>query len=369
MKVLELFAGTRSIGKAFEKRGHEVFSVEWNKDFENIDLYEDISKLAAETILEKFGRPDVIWASPDCTSFSVAAIGYHRRKDPLTGSLIPKTEYANFCDETDQHVLDLIEKLNPKYFFIENPRGGMRSMLWMKNIPRYTVTYCHYGDTRMKPTDIWTNHPEPKFLPPCKNGDPCHVSAPRGTRTGTQGLKGAKERSLIPDLLCQHIAEISEEEHETKNISFWRNYKKGEENKMEERFFKQAEETFLENDCKPGDTINAFNKSVDKSGTSPTVTTRPEGFKTAILPVVETPDQKQTVYKIRKLTPKECYRLMDVTDEDADKMLSVNSNSQCYKQAGNSIVVACLIGLFSQLNIKGVKTWNEGLYKELGYGD
>ena len=42
MKVLELFAGTRSIGKAFENRGHQVFSVEWDKNFENIDLYADI---------------------------------------------------------------------------------------------------------------------------------------------------------------------------------------------------------------------------------------------------------------------------------------------------------------------------------------
>lgn len=140
-----------------------------------------------------------------------------------------------------------------------------------------------------------------------------------------------------------------------------------------ERFFKQADETFMENECKPGDTINAFNKTVDQSGTSPTLTTRPEGFKTAILPVVEKEKEEpktktmKTVYKIRKLTPKECFRLMDVTDKDADAMLSVNSNSQCYKQAGNSIVVACLIGLFSQLHIKGVKTWNEGLYKDLGY--
>ena len=56
---------------------------------------------------------------------------------------------------------------------------------------------------------------------------------------------------------------------------------------MNERFFKQAIETLESNDCSPGDTINAFNKTVDKSGCSPTITTRPEGFKTAILPVVE----------------------------------------------------------------------------------
>lgn len=210
LKVLELFAGTRSIGKAFEERRHEVFSVEWNRDFTNIDLYTDIGTLTAEEILSKFGRPDVIWASPDCTSYSVAGISHHRRKNPLTGSLDPISEYARFCDNVNMNVLKLIEDLKPKYYFIENPRGGMRKMGWMSNLPRYTVTYCQYGDQRMKPTDIWTNHPEPNFKPPCKNGGSCHISAPRGARTGTQGLKGSKERAIIPVELCKHIVKICE---------------------------------------------------------------------------------------------------------------------------------------------------------------
>lgn len=210
MKVLELFAGTQSIGKEFKTRGHEVFSVEWDKDFENISLYADISKLTATEILEKFGHPDVIWASPDCTTFSVAAISKHRKRNPENGNLEPISDYAKFCDATDQHVLDLIKELNPTFFFIENPRGAMRKMEWMQGIPRYTITYCQYGDSRMKPTDIWTNHPDPQFKPPCKNGDPCHMRAPRGSRTGTQGLKGAKERARIPEQFCKHIVDICE---------------------------------------------------------------------------------------------------------------------------------------------------------------
>lgn len=210
MKVLELFAGTRSIGKAFEKHGHEVYSIEWDKNFDNIDWYEDIGKITAQDIIDRFGHPDVIWASPDCTSFSIAAISHHRRKNPETGNLDPVSDYAKFCDNVDQHVLDLIRELKPKYWFIENPRGGMRKMTWMQGLPRYTVTYCQYGDTRMKPTDIWTNHTDPKFKPPCHNGEPCHEPAPRGSKTGTQGLKGSIDRSRIPDKLCEHIVEICE---------------------------------------------------------------------------------------------------------------------------------------------------------------
>ncbi len=209
MKVLELFAGTRSIGKAFEKRGHEVYSIEWDKGHENINWYVDIAEVTVKDILERFGRPDVIWASPDCSSYSIAAISHHRIRED-DGNLAPKSVYAKFCDKVNTHVIELIRELAPKYYFIENPRGGLRKMRFMKGLPRHTVTYCQYGDNRMKPTDIWTNHPNPDFKPMCKNGDNCHESAPRGSKTGTQGLKGSKERSVIPDQLCEHIVLICE---------------------------------------------------------------------------------------------------------------------------------------------------------------
>ena len=65
-------------------------------------------------------------------------------------------------------------------------------------------------------------------------------------------------------------------------------------------------------------------------------------------------------YRIRKLTPRECWRLMDFTDEDFEKAAEVNSNTQLYKQAGNSIVKNVLVAIFGQM-IPG----KENVYKEV----
>lgn len=73
------------------------------------------------------------------------------------------------------------------------------------------MTYCQYGERYMKPTDIWTNHPDPRFKPPCRNGDPCHERAPRGSRSGLQRVEGKAARGAIPRELCDHIAAICEE--------------------------------------------------------------------------------------------------------------------------------------------------------------
>ena len=214
MNLVELFAGSRSVGKEAEKQGFNVCSVDIN-DFENIDLVIDILDLTKDMIPFK---PDVVWASPDCTTYSIAACSTHR-----TNTKEPKSEYAIKCDTVNQHWIRLIKEWlieNPKLiFFIENPRGMLRHMEWMKEFKRHTVWYCKYGDDRAKPTDIWTNSDTWKPRPMCKNfkynketGEVIdrhchHESARRGARTGTQGKKGSYNRSKIPNELCKEIIE------------------------------------------------------------------------------------------------------------------------------------------------------------------
>lgn len=216
MKVLELFAGTGSIRKAFEARGHEVFSIDWDESFEGIDAHMDIEDLDADFILKNFGRPDVIWASPDCTTYSIAGIRYHRVRNLRTQELDPVSDYAVKCDRVNRHVLELIDELAPELWFVENPVGGLRKMKFMRKRPRFTVCYCQYGAPYRKPTDIWTNHTGPRFKPMCKPGDPCHEPNPRYSAGGLTAVRGKKERAIIPAQLCDHIVKICEEHMEGK---------------------------------------------------------------------------------------------------------------------------------------------------------
>mgnify|MGYP003661295117 CR=1 FL=1 len=210
MKLLELFAGSRSIGKEAERQGFEVFSVDIN-NFKDIDLVIDILDLKKEMI--PFS-PDVIWASPPCTYFSVASIGHHWNKDDT-----PKTKEALLGLDILHKTLDIFNWFPNAIFFMENPRGKMRKKI--KGINRATVTYCSYAtrETKvitMKPTDIWSNHIYDIFnkkgwnpRPICFNGNTkcSHEEAPRGSRTGVQGLNGNYERSKIPVELCKEIIE------------------------------------------------------------------------------------------------------------------------------------------------------------------
>ncbi len=148
---------------------------------------------------------DILWASPPCQGFSVAAIGAN-----WTGGYrgyIPKSDSARLSIALVKKVLKIIEQRKPTWFFIENPRGLLRKMPFMRDLMRHTITYCQYGDTRMKPTDIWTNAHWWTPRPTCSNGSSCHVAAPRGAKTGTQGIKGDRERSRIPAQLFEELFE------------------------------------------------------------------------------------------------------------------------------------------------------------------
>lgn len=201
MKVLELFAGSRSVGACAESLGMEVFSVDWDP-YPNIDLVADIGTITKDIIPFV---PDMVWASPDCTTYTIAAISTHRNGTE------PKSEYAKKCDEVNQHFIELIKyyiDINPDtVFFIENPRGMLRKMPFMQQFKRHTIWYCQYGDDRAKPTDIWTNSTNWFPRPMCHNGNKnCHHQpAPRGSKTGTQGRKGSFNRSKIPEQLCKEI--------------------------------------------------------------------------------------------------------------------------------------------------------------------
>lgn len=201
MKLLELFAGSRSVGKVAEQMGFEVYSSDINS-FKDINYVSDILQFDTDKV--PF-IPDVIWGSPPCTFFSVASIGKHWNIDNT-----PKTDNAVLGVKIVQKTIDIIkhyQQLNPYLvYFVENPRGKLRKLPVSDFFDkRHTVTYCQYGDTRMKPTDIWTN--SDKWYPRkmCKNRDTCHQSAPRGSRTGTQGIKGDYNRSMIPKQLCLDI--------------------------------------------------------------------------------------------------------------------------------------------------------------------
>ena len=203
MKTVELFCGTKSFSKVAEKLRHETWTSDNDASFEPdycVDILDFDHKKAPY-------YPDIIWASPPCESFSVGSIGKHWNKDHT-----PKSERAVHGLAILDRTIDVIEMSKPRYWFIENPRGKMRKVIdnmladRLGKYKRETICYCRYGDTRMKPTDIWTNcfewKPENRM---CHNGNPDHEAAPRGSKTGTQGIKDYKNRSVIPPALFEDI--------------------------------------------------------------------------------------------------------------------------------------------------------------------
>ena len=203
MIIYDFYAGTGSATKAFEDAGHTVIKVELDEYFEANER--DILKLTANELISKYGHPDFIWASPPCQKFSVASLWKYWAKGE--NGPVPKHPSVYEAIDLMKHTLALIEELKPyRGWILENPRGMLRKQEFMAKYPRRTVTYCQYGDTRMKPTDLWGYVEGWIPRPMCEPGAACHESSPAGTNAGGTGkLRNARLWPMIPYELGQEI--------------------------------------------------------------------------------------------------------------------------------------------------------------------
>jgi site-specific DNA-cytosine methylase len=210
VNTIELFSGTKSFSKVAKELGHETLTID-NEPSLNPDVCCDIRNYHEEIGKLNLYPKDILWASPPCTAFSIASCSHHwdSVKFSYVRYYMPKSESANLGLTLLNITLKFIANTKPKIWFIENPRGLMRKLMPQEmakidyfhktNYKRVTVWYCRYGDTRAKPTDIWTNLMNWEGRTCHNNNKECHHEAsPRGSKTGTQGLKNAKDRGVIP---------------------------------------------------------------------------------------------------------------------------------------------------------------------------
>ena len=198
MRLLELFSGTKSIGRAFEALGWEVTSLDSDPQSDP-SICEDI--LQWDYSVFQPGHFDFVWASPVCTEFSRAMSRRARRLEE-GDSLVLRT-------------IEIIGHLRPRYWAIENPQSGLlKTRSYMKDLPFDDVTYCQYGYRYRKATRIWNNLPWHPSRPVCCKKQRCEAF--RGSRhLETAQRRGGKERIgqnrdqlySIPPRLCEEIAE------------------------------------------------------------------------------------------------------------------------------------------------------------------
>lgn len=231
MKVLELFAGSRSIGKVAELLGMEVFSVD-KFITENMDFVGGIEDLTKDFILENFGEPGLIWASPVCTVWSKTSwFAYWCPKAYKNGEFKPKKPFASESVEMVRKTIEIFSWFPQADFFMENPEGllmkhpvlnNLGALGQMDRIKRHKVTYCQYGGLVRKPTHLWTN--SDKFIPRphCVEGDKCHLPSPKGAQGGVRAQKNNYDRSKIPEQLCFEVLKSYQDPNREFRISKYR---------------------------------------------------------------------------------------------------------------------------------------------------
>lgn len=158
LNSVELFCGYGSITDEFKNVGFSTFKtdIRKRKGVCEPDLRIDIMQLKRSDI--PFDRVSVLWASPPCDVWSYASGGFHWNKDGT-----PKTKKCLGHIEILKKTLAVIEEVNPEIWFIENPRGRLRSyapfLEWLERMRGTTkvLTYSSYGFPTAKPTNIFTN--------------------------------------------------------------------------------------------------------------------------------------------------------------------------------------------------------------------
>jgi len=210
---IDLFSGTDGFSAAFiQSREWDVISVDNRNDHDDISptMLADVFDLTGDDFPTDDYDVTVVLASPPCKAFSLAAHGHHMDKN-----VQPTSDYGRESLELMEYTIDLIRDIDPEYWFLENPRAGMRRVMreksWGLGEPTGTVSWCQYGANRMKPTDFWGEHPEMEYRF-CAKGEDCHVSAPRGSQTGTQSLSSNMESASIPYAISFSILEAVDRE-------------------------------------------------------------------------------------------------------------------------------------------------------------
>ena len=213
MRLLELFSGTKSVGKVCKAIGYEVISLDLHDADINIDILEWNYREYPNNYF------DIIWASPPCHTFSKMRRTWIGRKNSkfgdkiITNELLDKDMIENGLPIVCK-VLEIIKYFDPKLYFIENPSTG--KMKEYIGLPFYDVTYCKYSNWGYKkPTRIWTN--KKNFVAKyCKNDCENMLDKKKhkitmngkGIDKNQQSLGGSyylNERYRIPPLLIREL--------------------------------------------------------------------------------------------------------------------------------------------------------------------
>lgn len=323
IRLIELFAGIgaqamalRDLGADFEhykviefdQKTLDSYNAIHNTNFSTIDISDFDGKDLNIVDLDKYTY--IMTYSFPCTSLSTAGKQQGMKKGSNTSSSL-LWEVERLLNETPN---------KPQILLMEN----VQQVLSKKNLPDFTE-WQHFlnslGYTNFVKVLNGTDYGVPQMRKRC-------------FMISILGDYDYEFPKPIP--LNTFVTDILETEVDEK-------YYMDRNSETGGRFYKQAYETLDNNKCTYGDIIDAFNQRVNNSKIFNTLTTRPESLKTGL--IIVTPE-----HTLRKLTPKETWRIMGFSDEDYYKAENVMKKTprSLYKQAGNSIIKPILMAIFKE---------------------